>query len=61
MIVKAGPHSVIWSYLIPLCPEGVGFVLLPGKQQAHGEPEGEGGAGAGSRDRTSNHCGQSAG
>ncbi|XP_038556776.1 protein-lysine methyltransferase METTL21C isoform X2 [Micropterus salmoides] len=40
---------------------GGGSVLLSGQQQGDGEPAGKGGAGAGSRNRTGNHCGQSAG
>ncbi len=45
---------------VSLCVLGVSFVLLPGQQQAEGEPAGEGGVGAGSRNRTGNHCGKSA-
>ena len=44
-----------------LWPAGVGSVLLPGQQQADGEPARKGGAGAGGRDWTGNHRGQFAG
>lgn len=61
-------QQVIFQYVTLLiaavlffCHVGAGSVLFPGQQQRGGEPAGEAGAGAGSRNWTGDHCGQSAG
>uniref|UniRef100_A0A3Q3FB41 Uncharacterized protein n=1 Tax=Labrus bergylta TaxID=56723 RepID=A0A3Q3FB41_9LABR len=54
----SGVHRLLWSSDVA---SSVGSVLLPGQPERAGEPEGKGSARAGSRNRTGNHCGQSAG